>query len=68
MKTHFYNETKNRNIEYFFNEDFDLPNNIGFNDEGIMFFYNVYDIASYADGITEFTVPYHTLEALLKTR
>ncbi|MDC0956308.1 DUF3298 domain-containing protein [Flavobacteriaceae bacterium] len=68
VKTHFYNETKNRNIEYFFNEDFDLPNNIGFNDEGIMFFYNVYDIASYADGITEFTVPYHTLEALLKTR
>ena len=68
VKTRFYNETKSRNIKYFFNEDFDLPKNIGFNDDGIMFFYNVYDIASYADGITEFTIPYHNLAALLRIR
>jgi hypothetical protein len=44
--------------DYFFGDDFHLPANIGFNDEGVTLFYNVYEIASYAVGITEFTIPF----------
>ena len=43
--------------DYFFGDDFHLPANIGFNDEGLLILYNVYEIASYAQGITEFTIP-----------
>jgi len=65
VKTHFEEETKGSEINYFFGEPFSLPANIGFNDEGIVCFYNVYEIASYADGITEFTVPFENIEAYL---
>ena len=44
--------------DYFFGEVFHLPENIGFNDDGVTLFYNVYEIASYAIGITEFTIYY----------
>ena len=53
-------------IDYFWGEPFHLPENIGLNDEGVIFFYNVYEIASYADGITEFTIPFSDIESLLK--
>ena len=65
VKTHFEEETKGSEINYFFGEPFSLPANIGFNDEGIVCFYNVYEIASYTDGITEFTVPFEDVEAYL---
>lgn len=65
VKTHFEKETKNSDINYFFGEPFSLPANIGFNDEGIICFYNVYEIASYADGVTEFTVPFNEVEPYL---
>lgn len=66
VKTYFEEETKDSEVNYFFGEPFSLPANIGFNDEGVMFFYNVYEIASYADGITEFTVPFEAIESYLK--
>jgi len=66
VKTFFKEETEGSSINYFFGEKFHLPANIGFNDEGVLFFYNVYEIASYADGITEFTIPFEELEAFLK--
>jgi len=65
VKAHFEEETKDNDINYFFGEPFSLPANIGFNDEGIICFYNVYEIASYADGITEFTVPFEAVEDYL---
>lgn len=65
VKTYFEEETEGSNIDYFFGETFQLPANIGFNDEGVIFFYNVYEIASYADGITEFTVPFEDIESYL---
>ena len=52
--------------DYFFDEGFHLPANIGYNDEGLLLFYNVYEIASYAVGITEFTIPFNEVEAVLK--
>ena len=42
---------------YFFGEDFHLPANIGFNEDGVILLYNTYEIASYADGMTEFIIP-----------
>jgi hypothetical protein len=50
----------------FFGEAFQLPENIGFNEVGVILLYNVYDIASYAQGITEFTIPYTEAKPYLK--
>ena len=66
VKPYFEEETEGSSINYFFDEEFHLPANIGFNDEGVIFFYNVYEIASYADGITEFTIPFEEIESFLK--
>lgn len=44
--------------DYFFGDGFNLPENIGFSDEGIILLYNVYEIAPYSEGITEFTIPF----------
>ena len=52
--------------DYFFGEDFKLPENIGFNDEGVIFLYNNYELSSFADGITEFTIPYSEISKYLK--
>lgn len=52
--------------DYFFGEPFKLPENIGFGEDGLIFLYNVYEIASYAEGYTEFQIPYNELDDLLK--
>lgn len=65
-KTHFEKEIDRSKINYFNGEAFHLPSNIGFSDEGVIFFYNVYEIASYADGITEFTIPFLEIDNYLK--
>lgn len=58
---------ENYNYEdYFFGDDFQLPANYGFSDEGLILFYNTYEIAPYAMGITEFTIPFDELDELLK--
>ena len=51
--------------DYFFGDGFQLPNNIGFSEEGVILLYNVYEIASYAQGYTEFTIPYEEANAFL---
>ncbi|MEZ4793612.1 MAG: DUF4163 domain-containing protein [Gelidibacter sp.] len=50
----------------FFGEGFQLPENIGFGPDGIILLYNVYEIASYAQGVTEFSIPYETAKPFLK--
>lgn len=52
--------------DFFFEEEFHLPANIGFNEEGVLLLYNTYEIASYAAGLTEFTIPYDKAESFLK--
>ncbi len=44
--------------DYFFGDGFQFPANIGFSDEGVILLYNVYEIAPYSEGITEFTIPF----------
>lgn len=39
---------------------FSLPENIGFTPEGILLYYNPYEVASYADGPLEVVVPFET--------
>ena len=62
---YFLMETNNQDVEYFFGEEFHLPDNLGFNEEGVILFYNVYEIASYATGITEFTIPFDEISSYL---
>lgn len=54
--------------DYFFGEGFKLPENMGLNDEGLIFVYNKYEIASYAQGYTEFLIEFKELEKFLKVR
>ena len=65
--THFKKSTQSEEGfgEYFFGDEFHLPANIGYNEEGILLFYNVYEIASYAVGVTEFTIPFEEVEHIL---
>lgn len=51
--------------DYFFGKDFQLPESIGFSDEGVIILYNPYEIASYSQGIIEFTIPYEEIESNL---
>ena len=51
--------------DYFFGEPFHLPANIGYNEEGLVILYNTYEVASYAMGITEFTIPFEEIKSLL---
>ena len=39
---------------------------MGFNENGIILLYNVYEIASYVQGVTEFTIPYAEANPYLK--
>ncbi len=52
--------------DLFFGEDFQLPENIGFGEDGLILLYNVYEIASYSQGFTEFSVPYEKVKPYLK--
>jgi len=52
--------------DYFFGEPFHLPENIGFSDDGLVLLYNVYEVASYAQGYTEFVIPFEDVESYLK--
>ena len=51
---------------YMFERDaFYLPENIGFTEEGVKLLYNEYEVASYADGPIELTLPYREVEKYL---
>lgn len=51
--------------DYFFGKEFQLPETLGFSDEGLIILYNTYEIASYAQGIVEFTIPFSEVETFL---
>ena len=44
--------------DYFFGKSFQLPQNIGFSEDGLILLYNTYEVASYAQGYTEFIIPF----------
>jgi hypothetical protein len=48
------------------NNQFSLNENYGFRKEGIVFFYNGYEVAAYADGPTAIVIPYEKLAGWYK--
>jgi hypothetical protein len=48
------------------NNQFSLNENYGFRKEGIVFFYNGYEVAAYAEGPTEIIIPYEKLAGWYK--
>jgi len=62
------NPTQNINSTGFMFENnfFHLPENIFFNENGILLVYNTYEIASYADGIQELYIPYKDITRFLE--
>lgn len=51
------NESINSTGYWFENDKFSLPDAIGFTDDSLIIIYNQYEIASYADGPIELTIP-----------
>jgi hypothetical protein len=52
--------------DYFFGKSFQLPENMGFSEDGLILLYNTYEIASYAQGYTEFVIPFEEIDDLIK--
>ena len=48
------------------NHKFFMPANYVFTQEGVLFYYNPYEIAAYARGPIEFTVPYDELKGIVR--
>jgi hypothetical protein len=53
--------------DYFFGDEFKLPENIGFSEEGLVLIYNVYEIAYFDGSIMEFTIPFEEVEDYLNS-
>lgn len=58
----------NRNLYFFENDQFELPENFVFEQDSIMFLYNIYEIKPFALGQTKFRVPYKEIEGYLTER
>lgn len=56
-KTYFEEEIKEKNLltDY---KTFELPENIGYSENGIILLYNTYEVAPHATGIIEFAIPF----------
>lgn len=64
-KTYFDEEIADKKELYFEPENFKLPENIGFSEEGVILLYNTYEIAPYSSGITEILIPWNELQTSL---
>jgi hypothetical protein len=51
---------------FLLNHQFFVPANYVFTREGILFYYNPYEIAAYARGAIQFTIPYSELNGIVK--
>lgn len=51
----------------FFGKPFQLPENIGYSDDGLVLLYNTYEVATYNEGYTEFVIPFEELKPYLVT-
>lgn len=52
----------------FENDTFALPNAIFFEDDGLLLYYNTYEISSYAEGPKELKLPYSEVDQYLKVK
>ena len=56
----------NENYYEFPDDKFQLNQNYGFRKDGIVFYYNNYEIAPYAAGPTEVVIPYESVRTWIK--
>jgi len=63
-KTYFNETIKDKDI-LFDSKKFVLPENIAYNEEGVVLLYNTYEIAPYSSGIIEFTIPFEKISNFL---
>ena len=63
---YFHEEITGKEEDFFEPNNFTLPENIGYDDEGLILFYNTYEIAPYSSGITEIHIPYTKVENFLR--
>lgn len=61
---HFDIATKDKDI-FLDHDNFELPANLGYSNEGIVLLYNTYEIAPYSTGIIQFTIPFEDVDNLL---
>ena len=63
-KSYFNNAIEDKNI-LFEPDNFTLPANLGYSEDGLLLLYNVYEIAPYSTGVIDFTIPFEKVEAFL---
>jgi hypothetical protein len=63
-KTFFDNTIEDKNT-LFEPDNFVLPANIGYSENGLILLYNPYEIAPYSVGTIDFTIPYEKVDAVL---
>ncbi len=61
---HFKETIKEKDV-IFENNEFELPTNIAYTEDGIVLLYNTYEIAPYSTGIIEFAIPFKKANAFL---
>jgi len=64
-KEYFNEEIADKKDMYFEPDNFTLPANIGFDDDGLFLIYNSYEIAPYSTGLTEIHIPYEEVGMML---
>ncbi|MFD1616469.1 DUF3298 and DUF4163 domain-containing protein [Gelatiniphilus marinus] len=63
-KKHFEASVKDKDL-LFSSDNFQLPKNIGYSDDGIILLYNTYEIAPHSAGIIEFSIPFEDAKSYL---
>ncbi|WP_298497459.1 DUF3298 and DUF4163 domain-containing protein [uncultured Algibacter sp.] len=64
VKSYLIDNTIEKNI-FLEDNEFKLPENIGYSENGIIILYNTYEVAPYVSEIIEFAVPYNSIESYL---
>lgn len=64
-KDYFVKEISDKKEMYFEPDNFVLPKNIGYNEEGLILLYNSYEIAPYSTGLTDIYIPFEKVNYLL---
>jgi hypothetical protein len=63
-QVHFNEAIKEKDL-LFETDKFELPENISYTEDGLVLLYNTYEIAPYASGIIEFSIPFDEIESYL---
>lgn len=65
LKTETESSTSASTDNIFLDNDFKLPESIGYSEDGLIILYNPYEITSFAQQIVEFSIPYEEVQQFL---